>query len=73
MADHDFKAVVASASEYIAKGALVFQKFTCASCGNRLTMEEPNTFYTRGTCDKCGHETDIEAAGHNFLLVQSLK
>lgn len=72
MADHDFRAVVASAAERIAAGATVFQKFTCGNCGNRLTMDVPNTFFMRGTCDKCGHETDIEAQGHNYLLVQDL-
>lgn len=69
MADHDFQAVVESAAEKIAAGGMVFQKFTCADCGNRLTMEEPNKFWTHGTCDKCGHVTNIQEAGHNFLLV----
>jgi hypothetical protein len=69
MADHDFHAVVRSAAEKIAAGATVYQKFTCSSCGNRLTMDVPNTFFTHGTCDKCDHETNIEEAGHNYLMV----
>jgi hypothetical protein len=45
----------------------VFQKFTCAGCGNRLTIEEPNTFYTSGKCDACGHITDIKKGRLQFL------
>jgi len=69
MGDHPFDEVVASANEQIARGATVYQKFTCGNCGNRLTMDIPNTFYESGTCDKCGHTTDIRSAGHNYLLV----
>jgi hypothetical protein len=50
----------------------VFQKFTCAGCGNRLTIEEPNTFYTSGKCDACGHITDIKKDGCNFLVIAGL-
>ena len=73
MSDHDFQAVVESAAEKIAIGGTVYQKFTCQACGNRLTMDVPNTFYTSGTCDKCGEVTDIEKQGHNFLLIMSTK
>jgi hypothetical protein len=47
--------------------AAVFQKFTCSYCGERLTMEKPNIFYTHGTCDKCNHTTKIDKCG--FMLV----
>lgn len=46
-----------------------FQKFSCAKCGQRLTMDEPNVLYKTGTCDKCGHVTNIENDGCNYLLV----
>lgn len=67
--DHPFDEVAASADEYIKKGGQVFQKFTCSSCGNRLTMDVPNVFYKTGTCDECGTVTDIEAQGCNYLVV----
>lgn len=67
--DHPFAEVTAKAEELIKMGALTFQKFSCENCGNRLTMDEVNTFYTRGSCDQCDHVTDIEARGCNFLLV----
>jgi hypothetical protein len=50
----------------------VYQKFTCAGCGNRLTIEEPNTFYTSGKCDKCEAITDIKKDGYNFLVIAGL-
>lgn len=46
-----------------------YQKFTCAGCGNRLTIDEPYRFYTQGTCDKCDAVTDIEKQGCNYLIV----
>jgi predicted RNA-binding Zn-ribbon protein involved in translation (DUF1610 family) len=64
-----FDEAAVSASELIAAGALIFQKFTCGSCGNRLTMGEPNKFYTQGSCDQCGHVTDIRETGCNYLCV----
>ena len=46
-----------------------FQKFTCAGCGQRLTIDTPNRLYTEGTCDKCDAVTNIEQQGCNYLLV----
>jgi hypothetical protein len=63
-------AEVAEAAEAVAeRGGQVFQKFTCAQCGNRLTINEPNKFYTRGECDQCHFITDITETGCNFLAV----
>lgn len=50
-------------------GATVYQKFTCANCGKRLIIDVPNTFYQEGSCDTCGHVTDIKKDGCNFLAV----
>lgn len=52
----------------IAKGATIYQKFTCTSCGKRLMMDIPNTLFTEGTCDSCGHVTDIRETGCNYLV-----
>jgi hypothetical protein len=47
---------------------LLYQKFTCAGCGQRLTMDVPNTMFETGTCDKCPTVTDIKKQGCNFLM-----
>jgi hypothetical protein len=67
--DHPFEEVVASAIATMQEGANVYQKYTCSGCGNRLGMEEPNKFYTLGTCDKCDAVTDIRKRGCNFMAV----
>lgn len=64
-----FVECVEKADELVAKGNVVFQKFTCSHCGQRLTMGKPNTFYKEGTCDKCGKTTKIEKCG--FILMIS--
>jgi hypothetical protein len=65
-----FTEVLRDAEKYAAAGATVHQRFACEACGNdTLGIEEPNTFYTHGACDKCGHTTDLEKTGCNFLVV----
>lgn len=66
--DFPFDDVVKKALMIIGDGVQVHQKFTCAGCGQRLTMEEPNHFYTEGTCDQCPTITNIEKQGCNFLI-----
>jgi DNA-directed RNA polymerase subunit RPC12/RpoP len=68
MADISFDRACQKALDYIRGGATAYQKFTCSKCGARLTMEEPNKFYETGTCDQCGHLTDIRKQGCGFLL-----
>jgi rRNA maturation endonuclease Nob1 len=46
--------------------AEVYFKFTCANCGNRCALDQPNVLFEKGTCDKCGHLTHITEGG--FLL-----
>ena len=74
MSDAPFDRVVEEANSLLKNpNVTIHQKFTCSSCGNRLTMEEPNTFYTTGTCDKCGTITDIRKKGCDFLMIVGLK
>lgn len=47
-------------------GSLVWQKWDCAHCGSRQTMETPNTFYDSGRCESCGEVSPITHC--NFLL-----
>ncbi len=67
--DYPIEEIDAAVSRHIANGHEVFQKFTCIGCGERLTVEEANRFYTSGTCDKCGVVTDIKKTGCNYLLI----
>lgn len=70
--DEPFDRVATHAEQLVSRGAMVFQKFTCAGCGARLTMDVPDTFYKEGSCDQCGAITNIQEAGCNFLLVWPL-
>lgn len=70
--DYPFAEIAEAVEKHAAKGAECYQKFTCASCGQRLTMEEPNVLYKTGTCDKCGHVTNIEEQGCNYLLALNI-
>jgi len=67
--NHPLHEAAESADAIIKRGGQVFQKFTCSSCGQRLAMSEPNTFYKTGECDVCGAITDIEATGCNYIAV----
>lgn len=67
--DHPFYEVAASAEDVIDRGGIVFQKWTCSRCEQRLTMEIPNTFHKIGYCFECGAESDIVAQGCNFVAV----
>lgn len=67
--DFPFFEVVAEADRRIAMGATIYQKFTCAGCGARLTIETPNVFHRTGSCDGCNVITNIEQRGCNYMLV----
>jgi hypothetical protein len=67
--DYPFEVVSEGANAVVERGGMIYQKFTCNGCGNRLTMDVPNTFFKQGSCDQCGVVTDIEARGCNFLAV----
>jgi DNA-directed RNA polymerase subunit RPC12/RpoP len=66
--DHPFAEIAAAMEKHASKGHMCYQKYTCAGCGQRLGMNEPNVLYRTGKCDHCGHVTDIEAQGCNYLL-----
>jgi hypothetical protein len=69
--DYPLEEVVAQVDKTLAENprAEFFQKFTCSGCGQRLTIDKPNSFHTIGTCDKCSAVTDIRIRGCNYLLV----
>lgn len=64
--DVPWERIVAECQKRIARGHDIQQKFSCRSCGQRLTIPDVNTLFTRGTCDKCGVLTDIKAQGCNY-------
>ena len=70
--DHEFDDCISSANALVRRGDTVYQKFTCHACGNRLTMDVPDKFWTQGTCDQCGEVTDIQLSGCNYLVVMRL-
>jgi hypothetical protein len=67
--DHPFDDCAVGAEEVVKRGGTIFQKFSCRGCGNRLTMDVPNKFFTEGSCDQCGVVTNIRETGCNFLAV----
>lgn len=71
MANHPLYETIVDANKQIAKGHTVWQKFTCSNCGSRQTMAEENKFYTEGICEECGHSTDIEKDGCNFIMLMT--
>lgn len=66
--DFPFWEVAKKAKKLVEEGFYLYQKFTCAKCGQRLTMSDPNVFHKEGSCDKCGHITNIELQGCNYLF-----
>ncbi len=69
--DYPLEEICEAVLEHIKRGATAYQKFSCEKCGERLTIEEPNKFYTEGHCDKCDHVTDLTKHGCNYLLATS--
>jgi hypothetical protein len=67
--DFAFAEVVKKAVDLMDRGFEVHQKYSCAGCGTRLTIEEPNVFHEFGTCDKCEALTDIRRRGCNYMVV----
>jgi hypothetical protein len=61
-----------AARDFVADGALVFQKWTCDGCGERVTANTPNVFTELGHHEDCGHVTDIRRKGCNYALIWSI-
>jgi len=67
--DHPFEEIVFYINYLASKGWECYQKFSCEKCHARLTVDEANTIYETGTCDQCGHVSDIRKNGCNYLAV----
>jgi len=70
--DRPVEECLETAQKLWAAGGVTFQKFTCSTCGQRLTMDEPNVFFAEGTCDQCGAVTDIVKQGCGYTLMFTL-
>lgn len=66
-----FAEIAAACEKKIAEGWTIYQKFTCAKCGERLTMPDKNKLYVTGHCEHCDHVTDIQKDGCNYRAVWS--
>lgn len=65
--DLPWKEGLDKADEAIARGATLYQKFTCEKCGARQTVEKPNTFYQEGQCGECQHITNLMQKGFGYM------
>lgn len=70
---HPFYECVAEAEKHMRTGADVYQQFNCSGCGRKQTMDVANTFHKLGRCEECGHITNIEADGCNYMLTFGVK
>ena len=57
----------------LAGKATFYQKWTCAQCWRRNTMDVPNKFFELAHCQHCNHVTDIKRSGCNYLLIMRSK
>jgi hypothetical protein len=68
---YPFYKVAEQATLQVLLGNTVHQQFLCSNCGVKQTMAEENKWFTQGVCEECGHTTDIEAAGCNYMMISS--
>jgi len=69
--NYPLEQIAAEVGDKIKNGGNIYQKFTCAHCGSRQTMDVPNVLYTSGKCEECGKITDVKKTGCNYMLVLS--
>ena len=63
---------IADAAEHILRtyprGTAIYQKWTCAGCGDRVTGNNPNEIHEQGHHEDCGHITDMRKTGCNYSV-----
>ena len=71
--DYSLEKCAEGAREVTTRGGVVFQKWTCDGCGDRVTASTPNKFTTLGRHDEptCGCVTDLRLRGCNYMAVWS--
>jgi hypothetical protein len=65
--DYPIDECVEMASQIVADGNKIHQKWTCSHCGSRQTMGEPNQFFRAGKCESCGETTIITKC--NYMVI----
>lgn len=68
MTDYPFAEVSRKAAIMSSQGMDVYQKFSCAGCGRRVTRAQPNLFLPTAACDRCGSVCDITRTGCNYEI-----
>lgn len=71
--EHDFpiEECAVECERVISEGGHIFQKFSCEKCGKRLAMDVPDRLFTTGSCDACGHVSNIAENGCNYVIIGS--
>jgi hypothetical protein len=64
---HPFDKVAKNAAMWMSRGVTIHQQFNCEHCGTKQTMEKPNIFFEKGTCQECSKVTDIKKNGCNYM------
>jgi hypothetical protein len=74
--DAPLEELAESANEIIAKGGMIFQKWTCEACGERVTGAEPNVFCIEMAHEDCptdpGHVTQTPTGNYLAMIPGSL-
>jgi hypothetical protein len=60
--------IVEAVGALVDKGIQIHQQFNCEKCGAKQTMDQPDTLFTSGICEECGHETNIVRNGCNYMV-----
>jgi hypothetical protein len=53
-------------------GATIYQKWTCAGCGETVTANKANHWTEMGHHEDCGHVTNMREQGCNYMLIKRL-
>jgi len=61
--------IIEKMKKFIDQGWLCFIKWTCDKCGERVTCNTPNAFFTEGyTHEECGHTSYPKKFGLMIIL-----
>lgn len=69
---YPFYEIAAAIDEKIKHGFDIYQQFNCAKCGTKQTMPDANVLYKLGICEECGHTTNIEHDGCNYMAAKGV-
>jgi hypothetical protein len=57
-----------TASDFIADGGTLYQRWTCSHCQTRQAMKEANKFFSTGQCQECRKISEIHACNYSIDL-----